>query len=110
MNKAIRRWQLRITGTLEIILYNILDGAQFRFMFAKEKWSLKAVKWWGGWTEGEGTGTIMRYLLEECTRYEYGFSDMMSPTRQDSRHAVFMGETDTPGTAPLTQYSLDVSL
>ena len=85
-------------------------GAQFRFMFAKEKWSLKAVKWWGGWTEGEGTGTIMRYLLEEFTHYEYGFSDMMSPSRQDSRHAVFMGETDTPGTAPLTQYSLDVSL
>ncbi|KAF9120917.1 hypothetical protein BGW39_010989 [Mortierella sp. 14UC] len=85
-------------------------GAQFRFMFAKEKWSLKAVKWWGGWSEGEGTGTIMRYLLEEFTRYEYGFSDMMSPSRQDSRHAVFMGETDTPGTAPLTQHSLDVSL
>jgi hypothetical protein len=28
-------------------------GAQYRFMFAKEKWSLKAVKWWGGWSEGE---------------------------------------------------------
>lgn len=85
-------------------------GAQFRFMFAKEKWSLKAVKWWGGWSEGEGTGTIMRYLLEEFTRYEYGFSDMLSPSRQDSRHAVFMGETDTPGATPITQYSLDVSL
>ncbi|KAF9121540.1 hypothetical protein BG015_005793, partial [Linnemannia schmuckeri] len=44
-------------------------GAQFRFMFAKEKWSLKAVKWWGGWSEGEGTGTIMWYLLEEFTRH-----------------------------------------
>ncbi|KAG9060719.1 hypothetical protein KI688_009789 [Linnemannia hyalina] len=85
-------------------------GAQFRFMFAKEKWSLKAVKWWGGWSEGEGTGTIMRYLLEEFTCYEYGFSDMLSPSRQNSRHAVFMGETDTPGAAPITQYSLDVSL
>jgi hypothetical protein len=57
-------------------------------MFAKEKWSLKAMKWWGGWTEGEGTGTIMRYLLDEYNRYELGFSDMLSPVRQDSRHAV----------------------
>ena len=23
-------------------------GAQFRFMFTKEKWLLKTVKWWGG--------------------------------------------------------------
>ncbi|KAK3827176.1 MAG: hypothetical protein JOS17DRAFT_791951 [Linnemannia elongata] len=76
-------------------------GAQFRFMFAKEKWSLKAVKWWSGWSEGEGTGTIMRYLLDEYSRYEVGFSDMLAPSRQDSRHAVFMGETDTPGTASL---------
>jgi len=35
---------------------------------------------------------------------------MLSPSRQDSRHAVFMGETDTPDAAPITQYSLDVSL
>ncbi|KAF9562034.1 hypothetical protein EC968_005395 [Mortierella alpina] len=28
-------------------------GAQHRFMFAKEKWTLKALKWWGGWSEGE---------------------------------------------------------
>jgi hypothetical protein len=79
-------------------------------MFAKEKWSLKAVKWWGGWSEGEGTGTIMRYLLDEYNRYELGFSDMLSPVRQDSRHAVFMGETDTPGMAPVTQQDLATSL
>ncbi|KAG9061244.1 hypothetical protein KI688_007582 [Linnemannia hyalina] len=85
-------------------------GAQYRFMFAKEKWSLKAVKWWGGWSEGEGMGTIMRYLLDECNRYELGFSDMLSPVRQDSRHAVFMGETDTPGMAPATQQGLATSL
>ncbi|KAF9909824.1 hypothetical protein EC991_007995 [Linnemannia zychae] len=85
-------------------------GAQFRFMFAKEKWSLKAVKWWGGWSEGEGTGAIMRYLMEEVAHYEDGFSDMLSPSRQDSRHAVFMGDTGTFNAAPITQYSLDVSL
>lgn len=28
-------------------------GAQYRFMFAEQKWSLKAIKWWGGWSENE---------------------------------------------------------
>ncbi|KAF9949365.1 hypothetical protein BGZ72_008847 [Mortierella alpina] len=85
-------------------------GAQYRFMFAKEKWSLKAVKWWGGWSEGEKMGTIMRYLLDEFSRYETGFSDMLSPLRQDSRHAVFMGDTDTPGTNAVTQQALAIAL
>ncbi|KAJ7592229.1 hypothetical protein C8J56DRAFT_780975, partial [Mycena floridula] len=25
-------------------------GAQYRFMWAEHKWSLKVVKWWGGWS------------------------------------------------------------
>lgn len=65
--------------------------AQFRFMFAKKKWSFKAVKWWGGWSETERTGTIIRYLLDEYAAYEDGFGDMLSPDRDDSRHALFMG-------------------
>jgi hypothetical protein len=30
-------------------------GAQYRFMFAPigRRWTLAAVKWWGGWAEGE---------------------------------------------------------
>ncbi len=28
-------------------------GAQYRFMWAKRKWSLKAVKWWGGWSSND---------------------------------------------------------
>jgi hypothetical protein len=28
-------------------------GVQYRFMWAKWKWSLKAIKWWGGWSSGE---------------------------------------------------------
>ncbi len=66
-------------------------GAQHRFMFAEEKWSLKAVKWWGGWAEGEQIGTIMRYLLDEFVRYETGFGDMLSPARNSNRHTLFMG-------------------
>ena len=69
-------------------------GAQYRFMFTKEKWSLKAVKWWGEWSEGEGTGTIMRYLLDDCMRHETSFRDMLYPRRNDGRHTVFMGESE----------------
>lgn len=28
-------------------------GAQYRFLWAERKWSLKAVKWWGGWSSNE---------------------------------------------------------
>ncbi|KAF9203533.1 hypothetical protein BGZ49_006312 [Haplosporangium sp. Z 27] len=84
-------------------------GAQHRFMFADEKWSLKAVKWWGGWSEGEGHNTIMTYLLDDFTRYENGYRDMLCPHRNDSRHTQFMGgeaeETDV-----VTQKTLQNSL
>jgi hypothetical protein len=79
-------------------------GAQHRFMFADEKWSLKAVKWWGGWSEGEGTGTIVRYLLDEYIQYESGFGDMLSPDRSDHRHHVFMGSS---GDLPVTQRTIE---
>ncbi|KAI0045037.1 hypothetical protein FA95DRAFT_1496062 [Auriscalpium vulgare] len=29
------------------------EGAQYRFMLAEHKWSMKAVKWWGGWSAGD---------------------------------------------------------
>jgi hypothetical protein len=84
-------------------------GAQHRFMFARHKWSLKAIKWWGGWSDGERTGTIMRYLLDEFVRYESGYSDMLSPDRDDSRHALFMGEGGSTELA-VTPKSLEVEL
>ncbi|KAJ6486281.1 hypothetical protein DFH09DRAFT_1291609 [Mycena vulgaris] len=45
-------------------------GAQYRFLWAERKWSLKAVKWWGGWSSNENVGTLMRYLLDELMAYE----------------------------------------
>ena len=33
-------------------------GAQYRFMWAERKWSLKAVKWWGGWSSSEHVHSI----------------------------------------------------
>ncbi|KAF9416291.1 hypothetical protein BGZ94_010256 [Podila epigama] len=67
-------------------------GAQHRFMYAQEKWPLKAIKWWGGWSEGEKPSTIIRYLLDEFAHYETGYSDMLSPDRDDSRHSLFMNQ------------------
>ncbi|KAF9960865.1 hypothetical protein BGZ65_011609 [Modicella reniformis] len=85
-------------------------GAQHRFMFATEKWSLKAVKWWGGWSEDEGAGTIMRYLLDEFVRYESGFGDVLNPERSDSQHSVFMGNADTEPVTQRTINNLQISL
>ncbi|KAF9157949.1 hypothetical protein DFQ26_008156 [Actinomortierella ambigua] len=69
-------------------------GAQHRFMFTKEKWSLKAVRWWGGWSEKEDVGVITRYLLDEMHHYESGYSDIMSPDRRAHRQTLFMGAED----------------
>jgi hypothetical protein len=37
-------------------------GAQYRFMWADRKWSLKAVKWWGGWSSSENVCILSRLL------------------------------------------------
>ncbi|KAJ3752488.1 hypothetical protein EV360DRAFT_88707 [Lentinula raphanica] len=73
-------------------------GAQYRFMWADHKWSLKAVKWWGGWSSNENVGTIMRYLLDELMAYEEGFTDIMMPDRASARHDTFMGTGNTGDT------------
>lgn len=33
-------------------------GAQYQFMWAPRKWSLKAVKWWGGWSSNENVSLL----------------------------------------------------
>ncbi|KAJ7629321.1 hypothetical protein B0H17DRAFT_1150635 [Mycena rosella] len=78
-------------------------GAQYRFLWADRKWSLKAVKWWGGWSSNENVGTLMRYLLDELMAYEEGFSDIMMDDRVIDRHETFMGEDET---APLSKADL----
>ncbi|KAJ7247425.1 hypothetical protein B0H12DRAFT_1072938 [Mycena haematopus] len=78
-------------------------GAQYRFLWAERKWSLKAVKWWGGWSSNENVGTLMRYLLDELMAYEEGFSDIMMDDRVPDRHESFMGENDA---APLSKADL----
>jgi hypothetical protein len=86
-------------------------GVQHRFMWANRKWSLKAVKWWGGWSSPENVrvllllssthltvfvftpqvGMIMRYLLDELMAYEEGFSGILMPDRASARHESSMG-------------------
>ncbi|KAJ7642560.1 hypothetical protein B0H17DRAFT_1216382 [Mycena rosella] len=78
-------------------------GAQYRCLWADRKWSLKAVKWWGGWSFTENVGTLMRYLLDELMAYEEGFSDIMMDDRVIDRHETFMGEDET---APLSKADL----
>jgi len=56
------------------------SGCQYRFMWAPVKWSLKAVKWWGGWSSNDNIGTIMRYLLDELMTFEESFGDIMMKT------------------------------
>ena len=49
-------------------------GAQHRFITGKVKWPFHVVKWWGGWGNGDDVNTIMKYLLEETSRYENSYS------------------------------------
>ncbi|KAF9383544.1 hypothetical protein CPB97_006380, partial [Podila verticillata] len=67
--------------------YNRLDthcfrrgGAQYRLNHAQDPWPLKAIKWWGGWSETEPAEKILEYLFDD-SQYEAGFGDMMSPCR-----------------------------
>ncbi|KAJ7764215.1 hypothetical protein B0H16DRAFT_1718156 [Mycena metata] len=78
-------------------------GAQYRFLWADRRWSLKVVKWWGGWSSNENVGTLMRYLLQELMAYEEGFSDIMMDDRLVDRHETFMGEDQS---APLRKGDL----
>ncbi|KZP32084.1 hypothetical protein FIBSPDRAFT_723649 [Athelia psychrophila] len=39
-------------------------GAQYRFMWAPRKWSLEAVKWWGGWSSSEHVSVSFQHVNE----------------------------------------------
>ncbi|KAJ7022449.1 hypothetical protein C8F04DRAFT_971500 [Mycena alexandri] len=41
-------------------------GAQYRFLWADRKWSLKAVKWWGGWSSNENVSHVRNSILTGC--------------------------------------------
>ncbi|KAG1767827.1 hypothetical protein EDD22DRAFT_874534 [Suillus occidentalis] len=76
-------------------------GARYRFMFAPlgERWSLATIRWWGAWAEGESVDTLIRYLLDELTRYEKNHRDALCPIPREGDKS-FNG--DHILTAPIT--------
>ncbi|KAG1775242.1 hypothetical protein EV702DRAFT_973569, partial [Suillus placidus] len=56
-------------------------GARYRFMFTPlgQHWSLATIQWWGAWAEGKSVDTLIRYLLDELTRYEKNHRDALCP-------------------------------
>ncbi|EPQ55141.1 hypothetical protein GLOTRDRAFT_27428, partial [Gloeophyllum trabeum ATCC 11539] len=76
-------------------------GAQYRFIWAPigQRWSLARVRWWGGWSEGERTDTLIRYLLDEITALENEHGDALAPV-QTRRDLTFNGEDSLA--APVT--------
>ncbi|KAK7016538.1 hypothetical protein R3P38DRAFT_3321039 [Favolaschia claudopus] len=80
-------------------------GAQYRFMFAPvgRRWTLRQVRWWGGWAEGEHRDTLIKYLLDELNTYEDDYSGMLLPTQPDTDKTL-LGEASL--TAPATAESI----
>ncbi|KAG1888558.1 hypothetical protein F4604DRAFT_2023940 [Suillus subluteus] len=76
-------------------------GARYRFMFTPlgQRWSLATIRWWGAWAEGESVDTLIRYLLDELTRYEKNHRDALCPIPREGDE-TFNG--DHILTAPVT--------
>ncbi|KAF7793056.1 hypothetical protein EIP86_004161 [Pleurotus ostreatoroseus] len=68
-------------------------GAQYRFMWCPEgqRWSLSRVRWWGGWTEGEHSDTLVKYLVDVLDRFEHSHENALCPIQTDLERS-FMGE------------------
>ncbi|KAF8688094.1 hypothetical protein AX14_003512 [Amanita brunnescens Koide BX004] len=65
-------------------------GAQYRFMYAPigQRWTLNAIRWWGGWADGEKVDTLMHYLINSLQADENDYSDQLNPMQLN---------TDAPG-------------
>jgi hypothetical protein len=100
----------RISGSFSTHCFR-RGGAQYRFMFAPvgQRWTLRTVRWWGGWAEGEHVSsfkicfflpsslkrlqrdTLIRYLLDELGSYEDDFSGSLCPV-QSGAAITLLGE------------------
>ncbi|KAJ7793916.1 hypothetical protein B0H14DRAFT_2622371 [Mycena olivaceomarginata] len=82
-------------------------GAQYRFMFAPvgRRWTLRQVRWWGGWAEGENRDTLIKYLLDELGTYEDDYSGLLLPNQPDMDES-FLGEGSSLATATTGQLNL----
>jgi hypothetical protein len=57
-------------------------GAQYRFMWADLKWSLKADKWWDGWSSNENVSCVKCYSYP-TNKYQGGNPHVLSSWRVD---------------------------
>ncbi|KAF8057447.1 hypothetical protein FPV67DRAFT_1430111 [Lyophyllum atratum] len=82
-------------------------GAQYRFMYAPlgQRWSLTAVRWWGGWAEGESVDMLVKYLLDAVEKDELDHSDQLCPSRLQRANRRFMSEHAL--VAPATVHDLN---
>ncbi|KAF8216848.1 hypothetical protein K438DRAFT_1560030 [Mycena galopus ATCC 62051] len=55
-------------------------------MFAPvgQQWTLRQVRWWGGWAEGKHPDMLIKYLLDELNTYEDDYSGMLLPAQPNS--------------------------
>ena len=44
-------------------------GAQYRFIFAPQRWSLARIRWWGGWAKGENVSGSAPKLTGQLAHY-----------------------------------------
>ncbi|KAF9205538.1 hypothetical protein BGZ59_000407, partial [Podila verticillata] len=63
-------------------------GARHQLFYARDKWSLKAVLWWGGWTDEDPAEQIIDYLLGH-PHTEGDFGDMLSPHENRARGLAY---------------------
>lgn len=73
-------------------------GAQYRFMFSPEprRWSLKMVKWWGGWSPNEQSETLVRYLLDDVLDQEENqLGDALAPDMIDHINDAYMNPIES---------------
>ncbi len=71
-------------------------GAQHRFFEAREKWTLTAVRIWGGWSKTERTNTLVNYILNEYEAKEGYYGDMCSPLKRDKNLSILDQTPDDP--------------
>ncbi|KAG0014121.1 hypothetical protein BGZ81_000635 [Podila clonocystis] len=64
-------------------------GAQHRLVH--DRWPFKAVKWWGGWSDKDSAEDVLKYILDDSPRNEFG--DMMSPQRSQHTGRDTMWQT-----------------
>ena len=63
-------------------------GAQYRFFYCQAKWTLTAIKAWGGWSKEESGNTLINYLINDYEIREESFGDMASPFRRDRNFSL----------------------